>query len=206
MTKRTKIYDKRFVTRHWYRDLIKKPKYKTMSEKTYSKYRNIVIKTIQEWILKGNIFILPFNLGSLYIEKNKVSMWKKTNNGIKLLNRSVVNWKATKELREQEEPNKSKEYWLLPENRDKYIVPYDYSHTDNYIYKMKWLKDRKINEKIKKRILELFTAKQTQDIKSKLTKILLSNKKIPKYYERKIYDNSIHNREIRKKIDASNTN
>ena len=171
-------------------------KIKTTAE--YNKYYKIVMETIKQYVIEGNILNLQFNLGQLCIVK-KERHTLKTVDGI--IKRRYIDWNKTYKLRKEKYPTYTPVDWSKPENKDKCIVIFDNSHTDDYMYVIKLRKNFiKYNPAI---IYWVF--KPVQKFSRQVAQYLKNNKKLPNYYEHyKTIKYKFDNREFNEKIAAHN--
>lgn len=194
-----KKYDKVIAKRNMYRAYCKAYDWE-LNEPEWNEYIKVITATIREWIIKGNIFLLPHNLGQLFIKKMKQSFFYKDEKGVKHVRMKSINWKATQELRLKKEPDKPYEYWAKKENRDKYLVVFTNEHTDGNIYQIKHNYIGNAQETNNNRLAH-FYIKPQHVFKLELGRFLKTNKKIPTYYENNT--RYINYGEVEKKITSN---
>jgi len=110
-------------------------KYNTMSSNPIDKQLYFkIVKDFNERIINkivegGYEFIMPYNLGSIFIKKRKIEFkFDENGNFLSKFTKAGVNWKATKDL------------WILDNNakENKTLVWNDNSHTDGFKYRFFW--------------------------------------------------------------------
>ncbi len=153
-----------------------KEEFGNIDQGLYYKYFEIIMKTIKDYIIQGGYLILPFNVGSLFIEK-KDRGGLKTDGG--KLKQRFVDWRSTYEYRKKKYPNYTREDWKKPENKEKCLIIYNNDHTDGNIYRIRYTKT---NIKGNRNIIYYYF-KPIIRFSRQLAKYLKQNKKIPNYYE-----------------------
>lgn len=155
-----------------------------------------------EYVVQGGYLQLPYNMGSIFIERNKPSYFYTDEYGDKHPRNSMINWKETQKLRKKKEPDKTRDYWLKFENRDKYVVLFTNFHTDGYMYAIRFRYDVLHTIKSAKQLF-FYSFKPQVPFKQKLGNFLKTNKKIPTYYDK--FNNSKFNyRAFEKKVARIN--
>jgi len=153
-----KTYNKVIQHRDNYRDYIK-GKLNKITEVEWNKYYHVIIDSIIEYIIKGGYFIMPYHLGFIRIIKNKPIYFKNKNNRL-IVKKSLIDFNATKKYKK--------------------LCVHLNSHTDGYIFRIKHDIN---NDEIKMNAMKFFKIKINRTFKTELSKYLITNKKIPTYYE-----------------------
>lgn len=176
-----KIYSKVVTHRDHYRSYQKGRKINRLTEKEWGKYYRVIIDSIKEYILTGGFFIMPYNLGFIRILRNKPRYFKKNIHGDTVVQRSLIDYGNSIKLRERKYPDKPKEFFQ--ENWKKTFCVYLNNHTNGYMYQIKHNVDYSTISKVYL-TPAYFKFKIETSFKQQLKEYLITNKKIPTYYER----------------------
>ena len=100
-----------------------------LDEKEYSKVIKAFNSKLIDYIYNGACIEFPYSLGDLHIVKYKEKMkFDEKGNLMTKGKRKLIDWKATKELWEENEEAK----------KIKKLVSYDNIHSDGYKFRVKW--------------------------------------------------------------------
>lgn len=203
-TRRPKI---RINSHHLYRNYVK---YKRKANDDYIlpkprfyKYVLTITDEIENFLIEGNYFILPYNLGHMFVRKNIPNYLRRDEFGNWQAKNSLVNWKETWKLRREKEPDKPDEYWKKFENRNKYIVFFNNEHTGGYVYRFDYITSTNGKIDAEKAVASLFKFRVRKRVKKKLAQFIFKNSnKLPTYYEQS--QRYINFRKIKEKIAERN--
>jgi hypothetical protein len=115
----------------------KKPKNITYTQ--YTEYVKDLNKLLVQWVIDGKI--LPTPIGYFYVVKYKIEQrTKETPDGVIPISGRLVNYGETMKLRKQLQPTWTHEDWKKLPLAKRAFVMFDNSHTENFIYSIRWSK------------------------------------------------------------------